>query len=527
MIAASPRTRAMRWRAVALEAAGVGAALAVALAVLAHLASSPRTFLLFTDGDSVQLALVHSSLRMGQPQDWAFSAVLFLPELAVYLPLAALLGDPRAALAVAGVVNWVACYAAYRFTAGSIRMSRPLRVLGAVLAITLLGGLALCESSADRNALEPASLLMTTTYYSSTVVATIVSVGLAARMLTGRVRGRGRWSSRAVAIALGAVTAVAVLGNPIVLAWSAVPLVAVGALTLAARVPARRVVLLAAVLATGAALGFLARIPFAPWIAESGAEKVRPDRAVASAGYYEELLHTRLVTAAGAVELVLVVLLLCAGGVLLQRALRRRGTAEAVVAGASVLTPMLVIAGALLLGTDATRYLQPVVFLAPLAVLPALAVRVHLPARLPAFPQWASLAGVVALGVAIAGIGTGAAVAAARSVARPDPSVACVVSWVDRSGQYGAGQFWTVRAPKAFVADPRRLIQTDAALNGYAWLVDRADFDRRRVTFLVSSADSPAYALPADPSAPGEVVACGRYTVTEYPDGLRVGTPHG
>lgn len=524
MTISAPSPRHGRWRAAAVELGGVGAALVVALVALAHLTASPRAFLLFADGDSMQLALVASSVRIGQPQDWALSAVLFLPELAVYLPVAAVVGDPRGALAVAGTLNWLACYLAYRAVAGGVRMRREHAVLAATGATAVLGAMALAESSADRNALEPASLLMTTTYYSATVVATLVSLACVLRMLEpGDLNGRVRMVR--VALVLGALTAVSVLSNPIALAWSVLPLAAVTGLALPARLPWRRAVLIAAVLATGTAVGFLARIPFARWITEDGGEKVRPERAAASAMYYLGLAQQRLLTGPGGIELVLVVLLLVTGGVLLLRALRSRRPAEVVLAGTAALTPLAALAGAVALGTEAARYLQPGAFLPPLAVLPAVAVAARMP-----WPQHVrrlsrrAVAAVLALALGAAGTGSG--VIAARAVARPDPDLACVTRWVDTSEQYGAGQFWTVRAPKAFVTDPRRLIQTDAALNGYAWLVNRADVDRRRVTFLVSSPDSPPFALPRSASAPGKIVRCGRYTITEYPDGLTLGPAH-
>ncbi|MBI5162125.1 MAG: hypothetical protein HY996_12055 [Micrococcales bacterium] len=523
----APSPHRGRRRAVATELGGIGAALSVALLVLAHLADSPRASLLFTDGDSMQLALVASSLRIGQPQEWAFSAVLFLPELAVYLPVAAVVGDPRAALAVAGTLNWLACYAAYRAVAGGLRMGREHAVLAATVATAVLGAMALAESSADRNALEPASLLMTTTYYSATVVATLGAVACALRMLdVGRLHRR-RQVVGASAV-LCALVAVAVLSNPIALAWTVIPLAATTVLALLARLPRHRAVLIAAVLASGAAMGLLGRIPFATWITEDGGGKIRPDRAAASAMYYLGLAQQRLVTAPGALELVLVVLLLVTGGVLLPRAIRSRRPGEVVLAGMAVLAPLAVLAGAVLLGTAAARYLQPGAFLPPLAVLGALAVAVRLPrpprVRVP--PRRAVAAGVVVLALGLGTVGTASGVVAGRAVARPDPDLACVTRWVDASGQYGAGQFWTVRAPKALVADPRRLIQTDAALNGYAWLVNRADFNRRRVSFLVSSPDSPPFALPRSASDPGGVVRCGRYTITEYPAGLTLGSAH-
>ena len=99
----------------------------------------------------------------------------------------------------------------------------------------------------------------------------------------------------------------------------------------------------------------------------------------------------------------------------------------------------------------------------------------------------------------------------------PDADLDCVVAWTDASGRTGAGQFWTVRLPKAHVADPRSLVQVDHELRGYAWLVDRADFAVGEVTFLVLDAQSPTFELPAGASMEdAELVPCGRYTIADF-----------
>src|SRR5690606_8509823 len=82
----------------------------------------------------------------------------------------------------------------------------------------------------------------------------------------------------------------------------------------------------------------------------------------------------------------------------------------------------------------------------------------------------------------------GSALSIPRLVAQssqPDADLQCVTDWVDASGRTGAGQFWTVRLPKLHLQDPSRLVQVDHRLNGYAWLVDRDDFDALAVSFLL------------------------------------------
>ena len=102
----------------------------------------------------------------------------------------------------------------------------------------------------------------------------------------------------------------------------------------------------------------------------------------------------------------------------------------------------------------------------------------------------------------------------------------CVVDWVDASARTGVGTFWTVRAPKAYLADPRRLVQVDWQLNGYAWLVDREDYLADRASFIVTSDEGGPVAAPPGLPEP-ERIECGRYTILDYGSAvLEIGPAH-
>ena len=179
---ALPRTtRRPRERAVPIELAGLGAALALALAAMAHLCLTPRAWILFSDADSVLLPMMRASRAVGEPQQWALSSVLFLPERALYDATAALGLGVRATLAIDGVVNLVLLYGCFRFVAALLRRgSRAAAVAASVTAFAAFAAFTLLDSSAAWDSLELPSLLVTTTYYSATVLATVVAVGLGA-----------------------------------------------------------------------------------------------------------------------------------------------------------------------------------------------------------------------------------------------------------------------------------------------------------------------------------------------------------
>lgn len=539
------------------ELLGWMTALAIALATVAVVASTARSELLFRDADSLVTTLVVRSLASGQPQDWAMSSVLFLPEIAVLAGLSMLGLGVAGTLALSALVNLLALYGALRVVAGSAARS-PAAVGGALLGLGAFALFAITETSPDRDALEPASLLLTTTYYSAAVVAVVLTIGLARRGLdrASGVTTRGlarpepaehdpptpaaasgapasgvptrglarpkpaehdprtaaagrRWPAVLIAV----VAAASVLTNPLFAAWATVPIALVlGFVALrAGRAEATAAAWLIAALVGGSAVGFVARMPLGRLIANTGAGYADPSRWLESLGYYAGLAAERWNSPWGRLAVVLGIVLWAWCIVASVVLARRRRDGALVVAACGWIVPLLVVVGAIALGTHAARYVQPIAF-APvlgLVVLPEF-VRVAASRRVASALAAAAVAAlVVAGGLGIPRIGAAASA--------PDADLDCVVEWTDASGRTGAGQFWTVRLAKAHLADPRRLVQVDHELRGYAWLVNRDDFAVGEVTFLVLDAQTVPFALPAGASLEdAELIPCGRYTIADF-----------
>ncbi len=106
--------------------------------------------------------------------------VLFIPEIAVYAGISALRVGVRAALTVIAMLIFLALYGAIRLVAGKSR-TRYASVAGAVAVFGVFASLALLEGEPGRQGFQPASLLATTTYYSSTLLGAVVTVGLIRR----------------------------------------------------------------------------------------------------------------------------------------------------------------------------------------------------------------------------------------------------------------------------------------------------------------------------------------------------------
>jgi len=494
------------------ELGGWLGAVLLGIVTMGQVASTARADLLFRDGDSLVVALLARSFTDGEAFDWALSTVLFIPEtlayLLLWLPAQLLPIGVDAVLATAGVLNIAALYGALRFAAGRRRDGRA-PVAWALVAVAALCAIAATETTASRDSLELASLLLTTTYYSATVIATVLAIGLVRRAFDRDAAGR------ALPVWLGVVAGVSVLSNPLFAAWATVPLGII--LAIAAVYPSARdrALPLLGGLAAGTAAGLIARIPLSAWIANDGSSYADPSLWPESAAYYGARLGERLATPLGVIGCLLVVALL----VLALIATRRAADAGArMVAAASWVVPLVVAVGMIALGTHASRYIAPIVF-APILALVATPVALRLPRRI----------GVVVPAAAAVLLVAGAALSVPRTAAATtaaDADLACVNDWVTASGQTGGGQFWTVRLPKLHLDDAAQLVQVDHRLNAYAWLVNRTDFAVGEVTFLIEDSSSSYWELGTD-DLPAEAIDCGRYTIYDFtPTVLPLGPAH-
>jgi hypothetical protein len=507
-----------------------GAVLAVLLALLAvwHLDATDRSWTLYYDSDSVLPAIVKGSVVAGQPQDWSLSAVLFIPEMGLYLALAGIGLGVKGTMALSAVVNLVLFYASLRLLSGVAQHTQPRshRIAGALVAFGALISLTLLEDSRRTDTFELASLLATTTYYSMTVLASVTATGLVARLVTAPRPGRRRW----LGFALVGVSALSALTNPLYLAWAVAPLALVLAL-MAWRhlVGWRSLFWVGAYLGSGSALGLAGRIPLAPLFTQYGPVYADVGRAQWAAIYYPAALADRASTTAGAVSLTLIVALVLVSGIAFRRALASRDTAAAVVSGVGWVAPVAVIVGAICLGTFATRYLQPLVF-APVCTL-VLAPRLFA-RRMPFLGRLSGKARQLLGGAVVVCLGISAvpAVALSGSATAVDPDIRCVDAWISASHRIGAGGFWTIRGPKAYLAEPYRLVQVDRSFGAYPWLTDRADYSNTKVSFVLTDEAHPAPALPPEArTAASSTVRCGRYTITDFgTDLLPIGpaSPH-
>jgi hypothetical protein len=522
------RRGARRRRAV--DAIGLLAAVLMTLLALLHLLSTSRSWLLFFDGDSVILPLVERSLQAGQPFEWAMSTTVFLIEIPVYLLLAFLTSSPFDALAVNAILNLVALYGLIRVIAGLSLPGRARRFVVSVSLLTFAVPLAatLLESTTNADSFELFSLITTTTYYYPTVLAMLAAAWMLARLVE---RGAPATSASArrrvmLLVALGILTVVSVTSNPLYGVWTAAPaVVTLLALAGLGRIDWRTALTPAVVLIAGCFGGVLLRRPLAPYLSMDPANYLHIGDILTPLRFYGAAIVDMLSRPAGVIELVVLCALgsvtLVAGLAALrmpQLPLRRQ-----LLFLLAAVTVLAVAVGSVLVGTNATRYLQPLAF-APLMVLPTLVG--HGLDALPNTPKNASpntsrnrgtALGLALVVLLLGGIaGTGSAVAASVSRAHL-PGAACLEGWLAGRTLTGAGQFWAVRGLKTYGAPNVHLVQIDEYLNARPWMVNLADYDGAPVSYLIVD-DRSAWGeeLVDAIGAPRQNISCGTYTILDY-----------
>jgi len=516
-LAASALSRVRIPRTAAIESLWLLGALGLSLFVVTQLAGpAGRAELMFLDGDSMIVPLFSRAILEGTASDWALSAVLFVPEIILFLGLSLTGLGVQEAQFLFAVLNFVGLYLVFRAAAVAVTKGNR-AALAAMAGFVAVCVLALTGSEGDDDSLQLASLLATTTYYAATVLGALLAVGI-----TRRIIGNSP-PQRALAVVLFFVATLSVFSNPLYLAWVTAPLVIVVLVVCAGSALRRSPVLAIAAIVGGSALGYLLRIPLAPWIVADPENYFQPSQSRQSLAYYWSLLSERLSNPAGVLAVSVVIALTVLGAWLTVRSLRHGAIASATVAAYSWFAPLAATVTFILLGADAARYLQLWAF-APALSLVVLIADAR-PANLAKTP-WRRLIAMAAVPALLGGVLFVVALpTAVQRATVQDPSLACAVEWVNESGAVGAGQFWSVRATKTHIDEPAHLIQVDFALAGYGWLVDRADFAQPAVSFLLIDDQSDPFTLPpGSADLASTTIDCGRFQILDYsPASIPVG----
>ncbi|RLP76789.1 hypothetical protein D9V32_03880 [Mycetocola tolaasinivorans] len=534
-----PAGRTARGRWVRTELIGVGTALLLTTLAVTHLLQTDRSWLLFGDGDSVFPQLVRASLLAGEPQHWALSSVLFIPELALYLILAAILPTAHAALVAYAACSMLLIYGALRLAAAAVSRgdktprSHPRAVGGALAGLALLTLLTLTESSITRSSFELTTLVMTPTYYGATTIALLLGAALCAWLLSTPRPAPRRVPVILAHIALAAIVGISTLSNPLIGGWLIAPACVALLFVWRMRRPrtGRAPLTLIAVLSGATVLGFLLRFTLGDLIAKEADTYVRPNALAASLDAYGAAFATYIRTPGGVAGTLLVLGALACCAQVVRRADRENRSAALFLGLVSVVAPIIVIGFGIALGTDAPRYLAPV-FFAPLLGITALIADMRItPAPIDArigTGRQLRLAAIALTAITALLVGLVAATPRRALTDTLDRDAACAANWLAAHDVVAIGSFWDARPVNAQLGIPGRLLQVDPVLNRYVWLDNRGTVTPSHASVLLRGPWSPLNAS-ADSAGTGatETVSCGNFSLVVYPEAvLPIGPPH-
>src|SRR5699024_4635899 len=206
-----------RW----LELAGVlGAVLLGAIAV-SLLLGTPRAENLFFGADSTVMPLVQRSIEDGEPFQWRMTSTIFAVEIPIFALLSLVVKGVFTRVLVSGIVNYVLLYLMLRWIAGVLgaRLSRPVKIGVGLIGVAIPALMVALEVTWTVRTIEFASMLLSTSYYYPVLIGMFAAVAMVARMM--QVPGRAQ---AGFAVALGVMTAVLVMSNPLFVGRAVAPI---------------------------------------------------------------------------------------------------------------------------------------------------------------------------------------------------------------------------------------------------------------------------------------------------------------
>ena len=510
------------------ELTGVGVALALALIGLLHILLSSRAELMFYSGDSVLMPLIRNSMERGEAFQWVMSTTFFFPEIAQYLAVSALLPETHAALAASGVLNIMLLYGATRAltrsTLGALSARRQIAAaLGGLGLFVALGFLENSSAESGSGPFEIFTLSFTLTYYSATIIATVVLLAIAAAWLRSSSWGTRCW----LLVATAVISWISALSNPLYLVWAVAPVgVALGVLwvvTVFRRTILWNLIPFVAVMGLATGIGYRGRRQFSGMLGLNPDSYVHLGKWRYSVSSMAHHMLDRASTPAGIIGMAALIALGAWALYLGKRGLLHRDRPQAVLLLFCGILAVALPVGALLTGQDAPRYLQPM-FLVPVLSLP-IAIVALWPRTGAWTPSWLRRPGLITkvrIGTAVL---TGALLLITGSIVGnlSYDRASCLENWLsEQDGRLvGAGGFWTGRSISAYLPD-QVILQTLGA-SYYNWMTNLATYEQPAVDYvLVSDADSTQFG-PSSAAEflsvagnPAHIVQCDGFDIWDY-----------
>lgn len=446
------------------ELTGVLAAMTLACLGLVHVLLTDRVHFLYDYGDSLIGPILYNALHSGDPFHWYTSPTLFIPEMAQYLAVAAAVPDAHWAIAITGVMNVVGVYLATRLLVrvGAPSARQRSQVILSVAGLGIFVAIGFLEVGSTGfavwgHALEMFTLSYTLPHYSASLIAALLTVGIAGLWIEPLRLSRRIW----VGVGLALMVVVSTLSNPLFALWSVVPIgVAFAWMCIRAfrnRALLRRMLGFLGVAGLSAVAGFLSRKLFAAIMVTDGGSYIHRHYELETLNAYWKQIQAFASTPLGLVEAIVYLLLFAVIVIVAVRSLWDRAPERQLIGISLGVVTVLTTVGTVFVGQAAPRYSLPA--LVGAAVLLPLFAWWSIPAvrswRI-SDVAWKRSSIVVAIVTVATMFGTGIVVSQQQST-----SARCLQDWIDdqESDQplVGAGGFWTSRRLAAYLPDQKIL----------------------------------------------------------------------
>lgn len=512
------------------ELIGVLTAITLSCLGLVHILLTDRVHFLYDYGDSLIGPILYNALHSGDPFHWYTSPTLFIPEMAQYLAVAAAVPEPHWAIAITGVMNVVGVYLATRLLVhvGAPAARQRTQVVLSVAGLSLFIGIGFLEIGSTGfavwgHALEMFTLSYTLPHYSASLIAALLTLGVAGVWIRPMSLIRRVW----LGLGLAVMVSVATVSNPLFALWSVVPIgVAFAWMFIRAfrnRALLVRMLTFIAVAGGSAVAGFLGRKLFADNMVTDGGSYIHRHYELETLNSYWNQIRAFSSTPLGFIEAMVYLLLFAVIAAVTVRVLWERNPERQLLGISLGVVTVLTTIGTVFVGQAAPRYSLPA--LVGTAVLLPLFAWWWVPALnrwQPSDRAWKrSSIGIAAITV-VTLVATGAIVSQQRSA-----GAECLQSWIDEQDSdeplIGAGGFWTSRRLAAYLPEQKILqVYSNMPLlwqnNGGQYLgVDQIDY------VVVAPQDDAGAEIPDHAEVfrtnfgePASVTQCSDFEIWDY-----------
>jgi len=446
------------------ELIGALAAITLSCLGLLHVLLTDRVHFLYDYGDSLIGPILYNALHSGDPLLWRTSPTLFIPEMAQYLVVTSVVPDAHWAIAITGVMNVFGVYLATRLMvrvgAREAAQRTQLVLSAAGLSLFVLIGFLEVGSTGFAlwgHALEMFTISYTLPHYSASLIAALLTLGVAGLWI----RPMRNWRRIWLGVGTAAMIGVATLSNPIFALWSVAP-IAISFLWMFVRAPRNSALLVRMLTFTGIALvaaatGFRGRTYLAEFMASDGGSYIHRNYARETVWAYWQQFKAFVSTPLGVLEAVVYAILVIIITAVAVRSLWERRQERQLIGVSLGAVSVITTIGTVLVGQAAPRYSLPAWVAA--AVLLPMFIWWWMPfvhKRTVSDRVWQRSSIIVAAVTAVALVATGFVVSQQRST-----SAECLQNWIDKQDSpeplVGAGGFWTSRRLAAYLPNEKIL----------------------------------------------------------------------